>query len=70
MIFFYHYNKPSSLKFKSPKLSLHFNKTCHIIDKIICHVPTYSHNQKRQPRVIIKGNAKEIKIVDNVAEIH
>ncbi len=69
MIFFYHYNKPASLKYNLPKLSLHFQNKCHILNKIICHVPTYSHNQKRQPRVIIKGNAREIKIVDNIATI-
>jgi len=70
MIFYYHYSKPASLKYKQPKLSLHFSNTCHIIDKITCHVPTYSHNQKRQPRVIIKGNAKSIKILDGAATIH
>lgn len=69
MMFHFHYNKPASLKFKSPKISLHFNNTCYIIDKLVCKVPTFSHNQKRQPRLVIKGKAKEIKIVDNVAEI-
>ena len=69
MIFWYHFNRPASLKYNSPKLSLHFRKTCYIVDKIICHVPTYSFNKKQQPRVVIKGQAKDIKILDNVAEI-
>lgn len=69
MIFFYHYNKPASLKFKSSKLSLHYKNTCHIVDKIICNVPTHSHNNKRQPKIVIKGNANKVIIENNVAKI-
>lgn len=69
MMFYFHFNKPASLKYKSPKLSIHFNKSCHIVDKIICRVPTFSHNNKRQPRVVIKGRANKIVILDKVAEI-
>lgn len=69
MIFFYHYNKPASQKAGKPRLSLHYNKTCFIVDKIICKVPTYSHNQNKQPHCIIKGKAKQVKILDGVAEI-
>jgi len=70
MIFKYHFNKPASLKLKRPLLSLHYSGACHIIDKIHCNVPTYSHNNKRQPRVVIKGKANKITIQKGVATIN
>lgn len=69
MIFNYHYNKPASKKAGYPKLTLHYKNTCFLVNKIICKVPTFSHNRKQQPHLIIKGNAKSIKILDDVAEI-
>jgi hypothetical protein len=69
MIFYFHYNKPLSKKLGKPQLSLHFKKTCHVVDKIICGVKTYSHNNKRQPYIVIKGDARDIQIVDGCANI-
>ena len=59
-VFFFHYNKPASLAAGKPKLSVHFDKKCHIVDHVNCVVPVWSHHQKRQPRCIIKGKCKEV----------
>jgi len=69
MVFNFHYNKPQSRKTGKVKWSVHYNKKCHIVEKIICGVNTHSHSQKRQPVAIMKGKAKSIVIVDNTAII-
>ena|SRR6185503_4069305 len=55
--FFFHYNKPASLKAGTPKLSVHVNKQCHIVDKVVCNVLVESKINKRQPRVVMQGFA-------------
>ena len=57
--FWYHYNKPASLKFGTPKLTVHHRGVCYIVDKIECYTNTWSHNRNTQPRVVIKGKAKQ-----------
>jgi hypothetical protein len=69
MIFFYHYNKPASQKAGKPQLTIHFRKTCYLVDGIVCLAKTWSHNRNSQPRLVIKGKAQEIKIKDKVAYI-
>ena len=69
MTFYYHYSKPASKKFKIPKLSLHFNGACHLVNSIACKVPTFTKNNKRQPLIVVKGYANKIKIVDKIAII-
>lgn len=70
MIFYFHYHKALSKKLGKPQLSLHFKKQCHFVDKIYCGVKTYSHNNKCQPHVVIKGDAREIEILDGCASIN
>ena len=60
--FYYHYNKPASLKFKKPKLSVHFKNTCYIVDNLKCNVPARSFHRKIQPRCVIKGMATSVTI--------
>lgn len=69
MIFWFHYNKPASRVANKPQITLHFNKTCHIIDNIECKVPTYGNIRKRQPYFVLKCNAYNIKIENGVAVI-
>lgn len=69
MVFWFHYNKPASKKAGHPKMSVHFKKTCHIVDGVIVSVPTWSSNRKTQPRLVIKGQAKKIQIENNIARI-
>lgn len=61
-VFFFHYNKPASASSGCPKLSVHYNKQCHIVDHVCCFVPISSHHQKRQPRCIMKGKARFVDI--------
>jgi hypothetical protein len=55
--FFFHFNKPASQKAGTPKMTVHYGKTCFIVDKIICNVPTESKINKTQPRIVIQGFA-------------
>lgn len=61
-VFFFHYNKPASAAAGCPKLSVHYNKVCHIVDHVCCFVAISSHHQKRQPRCIMKGKARFVDI--------
>lgn len=54
-VFYYHYNKPQSQKMGKPQISLHYNKTCYIVDNIVCNVPTFGYLKKTQPRFVVKG---------------
>lgn len=67
-VFWYHYNKPASAKSGKPQITVHYNKVCHIVDNIICSVPTFGHLRKEQPKFVIKGKG-ELKIKNNVAYI-
>lgn len=58
--FFYHYNKPESHKQGRNVMTLHWEDTCHMVQKVICTAGTETHNQKRQPRCIIRGWATKV----------
>lgn len=58
--FFFHYNKPASLRAGTPQLSFHTNGQCRIVDKVICKVPVESKINKKQPRVVMQGFANAI----------
>jgi hypothetical protein len=57
------------MKHGTDKWSVHYRGTCHIVDKIICNVPTFSKNNKTQPRVVMKGYAGNVEINDGVLTI-
>lgn len=50
-------------------MTVHFNKTCHSVDNIICKVPCESHWNKGQPKLVMRGFSKKIDIIDGVAYI-
>lgn len=54
-VFWYHYNKPASQKAKRPKISVHYDKKCHIVNSIVCNVPTAGHERPTQPHFVVKG---------------
>ena len=64
--FFYHYNKPVSNKEGRNVLTLHYKVKCHLVNRIICEVPTESHDQKAQPRCVIRGWANSVDIYDSM----
>lgn len=70
-VFWFHFNKPASKKAGKPIISLHYDKTCHMVDNIICEVPTAGKLNKRQPHFVIRGYTTSIVIdkATNVATI-
>lgn len=65
--FFFHYNKPESLRKGKPQISIHVNKTCIIVDNIECTVPTEGKINKRQPYFVMQGWASDVRIENNKA---
>lgn len=63
--FFFHYNKPASLASGTPKLSVHYNRKCMIVDHIVCNVHTYSNHRRTQPRCVIRGKAHQVALSES-----
>lgn len=61
-VFKYHYNKPESRRLRKPKMSVHFNKKCHVVDHIQCNVPARTHHMKRQPYCVMKGKCWNVRV--------
>ncbi len=51
-------------------MSVHFRNTCADVEKVVCSVPCESKKNKTQPRRVMQGFAKEVKIVDDIAYIN
>ncbi len=62
--FFFHFNKPESLRQKKTLWTVHWKGTCHITEQIICNVPSESKSNKRQPYAVMRGWASDV-IVDS-----
>jgi hypothetical protein len=58
--FWYHYNKPMSRRMGRPILTIHWKDRCINCDKLEIHVPTETHERKRQPRMIVRGFANTV----------
>ena len=58
--FSFHYNKPESKKAGRPRLTVHWQNVCHIVDEVICNVPTHTKENKRQPRCVMTGKASYV----------
>lgn len=68
-IFYFHYNKPASLKAGKVKMSVHFMGKCHIVDAVRCLVPCETRIKKRQPRCVMAGMADSVLISGNKQSI-
>lgn len=55
--FFFHYNKPASLKAGRNKLTVHWRGLCMIVDGVNCRVPIVSKDRKSQPRCVMAGKS-------------
>lgn len=62
--FFYHYYKQKG------KMSVHFKKSCTVVDDVICNVPCETKWKNTQPRLIMQGFANNVRIIDNKAYIN
>lgn len=67
--FFFHYNRPASLKAGHPVISLHYRRRCMLVHNLVCEVPTRGRCRKTQPRFVIQGWAEEVTIKEAVAYI-
>ena len=61
--FFYHYYKQKN------KMSIHFKKTCIVVDDIECNVPCETKWKKTQPNLVMQGFARDVIIKNNKAII-
>lgn len=61
--FFYHYYKQKG------KMSVHFKKSCTIVDNIECLVPCETKWNKTQPNLVMRGFAKNVTFRDKTAII-
>jgi len=68
--FYFHFNKPETIRQGSPKISVHIDNTCYILDKLIIEVETTSKFSKRQPRFVMKGKAKNFNYNQKKGEMH
>lgn len=67
--FYFHYNKIQTLKEGKPQVSVHVKQKCHIVDNVICNVPTFGKINKTQPKFVVQGKAEKFEIRDNVMYI-
>ncbi len=61
--FFYHFYKQKG------KMSVHFRNSCVVVDNVHCVVPCETKWKKTQPKLVMQGWAKEVKIVNDWAFI-
>lgn len=54
--FFFHYNKYTG------GMTVHYRKQCIAVDDITCNVSTETKWNKSQPRLVVQGFAKEIRL--------
>ncbi len=67
--FFFHMNKPASLKMGRPVVSLHYCGKCYLVNNVVCNTPTRGRLRKKQPVFVMVGKARSVRIVDGVAFI-
>lgn len=67
--FWFHYNKPASLKAGKPQLTIHYMGACHVVDGVKIHVPIVSKNRARQPRCVMSGRCKSFNVSRRTAVV-
>jgi len=68
-VFWFHYNRPASLRAGKPQVSVHYQGTCHIVDNVVCDRPTTGKINKRQPYFVMRGLCNNVTIQKGVAII-
>jgi hypothetical protein len=63
--FFFHYNKPESKRRGKVIWSLHYNKTCYLVEHIDCKVPIETKVNNRQPYAIVRGWSNDVQLMHN-----
>jgi hypothetical protein len=60
---FYHYYRQYDC------MSVHWKGQCYRVEQVECNVPTETKRNKRQPRLVIQGFAKEVTFEEGKAII-
>lgn len=50
-------------------MSIHFKKSCTVVDNIECLVPCETKWNKKQPQLVMQGFAKNVRFKNNTAII-
>lgn len=53
--FFFHFNKPATIKNKKVVISIHYKNTCHLVDNVYCDVPCKGRIRNTQPKFVMCG---------------
>ena len=67
--FWFHYNRHASKKAGKPKITVHYDGKCHIVDNIGPCL-SYGDIRKRQPHFVMKGKCKEIQVIKGIAYVN
>lgn len=67
--FWFHYNKPASLKAKAPRLTIHWMGQAFTVKSMKIQVPTFTRIRRMQPHVVLAGKAQSIEIARGHATI-
>lgn len=67
--FFYHFNKPLTLKTGEVHWSVHFRQKCYMVKNIQCLVPTNTKTNRTQPRGVVQGFCTDVLIENGTAII-
>lgn len=68
-VFWFHFNRPATLKANKVQITLHYNKKCHIVDGLECYTETRSKIRKEQPIFVMRGRCNNITFNNNIAYI-
>lgn len=69
MRFFLHFNKPLTMARKEVWWTLHFQGQCVPIKHFQCKAITQDRERRTQPRAVVWGDAKKIKVTQHHAYI-
>lgn len=61
--FFFHYRRATG------GMTVHFAGKCIPCVDVVCDVPVETKRNKRQPRMVLRGFAKNVKVVNETAYI-
>jgi len=68
--FFFHFNKPATMRAGKVVISLHYKDTCHLVNNVVCNVPVSGRVRKSQPRFVMAGKSAQIDMVGGIATIN
>ncbi len=67
--FFIHYNKPETQRRGKVTISVHHKHVCHMVDNVVCQVPTEGKINRTQPFFVMQGKCQEVLINKGIAYI-